>query len=581
GLTGYFSSNRPGGFGKEDIYRLHYLNLKIKYSYYNLKRKPDREKKEIILYLSDGTEYNIISKSNTGFNFGFLPYEAYKMVIRHENPMATDIINNDQLTEEEREKAFIIPKPIERTDIPLEPGMRYQFTVGMEPISEEYKNALNEISKDYQNDESNIIDLTALAKELLLTEGEIYTIQFEKDDNQLSDKKSKEVTSLYINDQTISVSGRSFFFVLPLDIEVNFNIVTDIAHFKETFNPKKTGNVKVDEAPVLKEKPLTELEGFPILINTESFNDAPEGILAKNFSVIPGTFYMLTLTKFFSGTDQKLELFIPLTKAVKYNFGNETQTENEYNKALSQIKTGEERNDITDEELIDIIILSKEMDISPEDSILYTLLPIKKRGPQAAEEKVVQSVLNIDGKKYIFNSDQKIQLKLLLEENKKVNIQTDLDYVKENFEPSTIVLKVDNSSFSADIIEESKNIITDPVFDVIVVNFDLNEYSIRPDSKSILEEKVVQVLNEDKRLYVTIKGYTDPLGDADYNEKLSENRAQTVKDFLASNGIGENRIRTFSFGETQSLKDGVNWEDLSEEELRKHRKVEIVIYLPK
>ena len=190
----------------------------------------------------------------------------------------------------------------------------------------------------------------------------------------------------------------------------------------------KTGKVKVDEKPVLKEKPREQLKGFPILVNTESFSDAPDAILAKNFSVIPGTFYMLTLTKFFQGTDEKLELFIPLTKGVKYNFGNETQTENEYNNTLSQIKTGQERNDITDEELIDILIISKEMDISPDDSILYTLLLIKKPGSQTSEVKVVQSVLDVDGKKYIFKSDQKIQLKLLLEENTN---STTANWIKE------------------------------------------------------------------------------------------------------------------------------------------------------
>lgn len=92
---------------------------------------------------------------------------------------------------------------------------------------------------------------------------------------------------------------------------------------------------------------------------------------------------------------------------------------------------------------------------------------------------------------------------------------------------------------------------------------------------------MIKVLKGDSRLYVTIKGYSDPLGDAAYNVKLSQNRAQAVKDFLINNGIGENRIRTFSYGASQALKDGVRWEDLSEEELQKYRKVEIVIYLPK
>jgi len=126
-----------------------------------------------------------------------------------------------------------------------------------------------------------------------------------------------------------------------------------------------------------------------------------------------------------------------------------------------------------------------------------------------------------------------------------MNIQTDLAYVRENFDPSTIAVKVDTTSFNTNIKAKTKTVITDPIYDIIVVNFGLNDYTIRPDAKSILAEKVVQVLKNDSRLYVTIKGYTDPLGDAAHNKKLSQNRAQVVKDFLANNGIGESRIRTF------------------------------------
>ena len=71
------------------------------------------------------------------------------------------------------------------------------------------------------------------------------------------------------------------------------------------------------------------------------------------------------------------------------------------------------------------------------------------------------------------------------------------------------------------------------------------------------------------------------MGDADYNLNLSKKRAESVKEFLKSNGIGENRIRTFSYGESLALQKGVNWEDMDEAELKKYRKVEIVIYLPK
>jgi len=580
GLTGYFCSNRPGGFGKEDIYRLHLLNLKVKKPVFQFKKTPTIEDHKINIYLSDGTDYNIASKDKTGFNFGFEPHEAYKMVIQHENPLATDIINNNKLTDDQRAKAFLIPEPIEKTEIELQSGMRYQFTVGMKPISKEYKMALNEMSEDYQNDKSSTIDLTALAKELLLKEGEIYTIQFVKDESQPAGEVSEDVTRLFVNENTVDVSGRSFFVVLPLDIEISFNIETDLAHFKETFNPKKTGKVKVDVDPVIKETPVKLAKGFPILVNTQSFDDDYETITAKELSIIPGTFYLFSLTKSFPGTDQKLEIFVPLTKGVKYNISKDVPAGNAFNNELSQMKSGT-GNEFEEEELIDISVLSKELNISPEDSILFSLTPVKPKGSNSSGAMNVFTVLDIDGMAYIVKTSQKLKVHLIFEQNKTVSIQTDLAYIKENFEPSTIALNVDNSTLSENVAEESKKIITDPVFDVIVVNFNLNEYSIRPDAKTILDDKVIGVLKGDNRIYVTIKGYTDPLGDADYNERLSKNRAQTVKDYLTSNGIGENRIRTFSFGETLSLKKGEKWEDLSEKELQKHRKVEIVMYLPK
>lgn len=573
GYTGYFSSNRPGGFGKEDIYRLHLLDIKVKYAAYRFKRKPFMEDDKINLYLSDGEEYNIVSKDKTGFDFTFRPEENYKMVIQHENPIASNIIYNTKLNAEQKKKEFLYPKPFQKTEIELQAGMQYQFTAGMKPISAEYKKELNDMAKGYQNS-SNTIDLTALAKELLLTEGEVYTIQFVKDESHPATVKSKEVSNLYVNDKTIGVAGRSFFILLPLDIQANFNIKTDIGYFKETYSPKKVGSVKVDAEPVYKEEPVEiKSEGFPILVNTELFSEAGRKIEATELTIIPGTMYILTLGKKGASKEKAPDLVVPLTKGVKYNLGTGGQAKDEYNKALSQMASSQSGGK-SDGELIDISVLSKEMDISSDENIVFNLVPAAKIGSQATGGANVLSTLDVDGRKYYVTSKQKLQVNLKLKQNEKINIQTDLKYVKDNFVPSTISMKIDTTSFS-------KSVITDPVFDVIVVNFNLNEYSIRPDAKTIIENKVIQVLQGDSRLYVTIKGYTDPLGDAAYNEKLSRNRALAVKDFLSKNGIGDSRIRTFSFGESMALEKGAKWEDLSEAELQKHRKVEIVIYLPK
>ncbi|MFN2439043.1 MAG: OmpA family protein [Chitinophagaceae bacterium] len=66
---------------------------------------------------------------------------------------------------------------------------------------------------------------------------------------------------------------------------------------------------------------------------------------------------------------------------------------------------------------------------------------------------------------------------------------------------------------------------------------------------------LVTLLNEDKDLKLSIEGHTDNVGADDYNQTLSDNRAQSVKDYLVSKGIDESRLTSQGFGETQPVAD--------------------------
>lgn len=581
GITGYFSSNRPGGMGKEDIYRLHLLHLKVKYAAYRPRQRYNMSNDQINLYITDGTDYNISSSDKTGFNFGFQPESGYKMVIQRENVLANDILGNASLSLDLRGRKMLEPTPLNRTEISLETGMRYQFTAGMKPLSNEYQEALNELTEAYSGSSGgSAIDLTALAKELQLEEGEVYTIRFEPDASQASTGKTKEETRIFVNGETVPVSGNSFFIVLPLDVESNFQIKTDIDYFKEAYSPKKVGSVKVDNAPVIKPEPVVESEGFPILVNTDAPAEvAGRKITASELSIVPGSVYILSLSKPNPRGGEPIEVIVPLTKGVKYNLGTEAVDADAFNKAVSQMQSGSSA--APDEELIDISVMSKELDFGADDKMEFTLMPAKQYGAQSTATREVVTTLLVDGRNYYITSQNKMQVNLKLKMDRKINIQTDLAYVKDNFDASTLKLNVDTKSFEETApAKKDENEIADPVFDVITVNFDLGKYDVRADAKNIINSKVINELKKDKRLYVTIKGYTDALGDAEYNKRLSKNRAEAVRDYLAANGIGANRIRTFSFGESLALDENVNWEDLSEEELQKHRKVEIVMYLP-
>ncbi len=53
----------------------------------------------------------------------------------------------------------------------------------------------------------------------------------------------------------------------------------------------------------------------------------------------------------------------------------------------------------------------------------------------------------------------------------------------------------------------------------------------------------------------TIEGYTDATHDADYNHKLSERRATTVRDYLLSKGVGDNQMKAVGLGESKPIGD--------------------------
>jgi len=63
--------------------------------------------------------------------------------------------------------------------------------------------------------------------------------------------------------------------------------------------------------------------------------------------------------------------------------------------------------------------------------------------------------------------------------------------------------------------------------------------------------QAVRILKEHPEASVEIQGHTDSVGTVAYNQALSERRANSVKEYLASQGIAESRITTRGFGKSQ------------------------------
>ena len=86
--------------------------------------------------------------------------------------------------------------------------------------------------------------------------------------------------------------------------------------------------------------------------------------------------------------------------------------------------------------------------------------------------------------------------------------------------------------------------------------FDYNRHNIRPDAEKALEADA-KTLGEILRQYpdykLTVQGYCDERGSAEYNMALGDKRAEQAKDYLASLGVPASQLKTVSFGKEKQL----------------------------
>ncbi len=84
------------------------------------------------------------------------------------------------------------------------------------------------------------------------------------------------------------------------------------------------------------------------------------------------------------------------------------------------------------------------------------------------------------------------------------------------------------------------------------VHFDFNKYDIRADSEPILDE-AGRILKDNPDLVIHVDGYCDIIGSEEYNQRLSERRADAVAHYLEAHGISRSRLITRGFGKTNFI----------------------------
>jgi outer membrane protein OmpA-like peptidoglycan-associated protein len=86
------------------------------------------------------------------------------------------------------------------------------------------------------------------------------------------------------------------------------------------------------------------------------------------------------------------------------------------------------------------------------------------------------------------------------------------------------------------------------------VLFDFNKYTLKPEAREKLA-KVSGILLGYPNLKLQVAGYTDNIGSEEYNQKLSEERADSVRMYLVSQSVSDSNVTAAGFGKTHPVAD--------------------------
>jgi OmpA-OmpF porin, OOP family len=85
--------------------------------------------------------------------------------------------------------------------------------------------------------------------------------------------------------------------------------------------------------------------------------------------------------------------------------------------------------------------------------------------------------------------------------------------------------------------------------------FEFNKAVLTPEARKQLDSEVIAKLGDLREVrYIIVNGHADRLGSTQYNQQLSEKRAEAVRAYLVSKGVDASKVETLGFGKTLPVK---------------------------
>ncbi len=114
-------------------------------------------------------------------------------------------------------------------------------------------------------------------------------------------------------------------------------------------------------------------------------------------------------------------------------------------------------------------------------------------------------------------------------------------------------------------IEKGKGIVVDNI------HFEVGKAYLRKESLNILD-RIIEQMKRTPSIKLEVRGHTDSTGGKEYNQKLSERRADSVTEYMIKQGISPERLKSVGFGEEKPVAD-----NNTPEGRRKNRRTEFFV----
>ncbi|UZD21234.1 OmpA family protein [Algoriphagus halophytocola] len=137
-------------------------------------------------------------------------------------------------------------------------------------------------------------------------------------------------------------------------------------------------------------------------------------------------------------------------------------------------------------------------------------------------------------------------------------------------DPATLIQEVTNITLDTTIVLDQ--LVLDRSIVLENIYYDLDKADIRPDAAVELD-KLVQILKDNPAIRIELSSHTDDRSSDDYNQDLSQRRAQSAVDYIVSQGIDADRLVAKGYGESQLIIENAQ----TEEEHQTNRRTEFKV----